>query len=167
MALTKEQKDVLRARVAEAVNDPTAAARATSLRHIRVSDPTTGYSVRNTLMLLMQWAERQAAHGGATPLTLCAGFVEWRQHGRAVRKGEPGLFILAGGAGASGDAGPADAEPASDGSGDGKRRFFGGAYVWDISQTDPLPGDPAIDRVDQAAPASPTAATPANRGAAA
>jgi len=138
MALTKEQKDALRARVAEAATDPTAAARAMSYRHIRVSDPAKGYSVRNTLMLLMQWAERQAARGDDTPLTLCAGFHEWRQHGRCVRKGEPGLFILAGG-GEPGDMGPADAEPAGDTG--GARRFFGGAYVWNISQTDELPAD--------------------------
>ena len=150
MALTKEQKDALRARVAEAVTDPAATARAMSYRHIRVSDPIKGYSVRNTLMLLMQWAER----GDDTPLTLCAGFHEWRQHGRCVRKGEPGLFILAGG-GEPGDTGPADAEPAGDKA--GARRFFGGVYVWNISQTDGLPADPA----DQAAP--PALASPADR----
>ncbi len=157
MALTKEQKDALRARVAEAAQDPTATARAMSYRHIRVSDPTKGYSVRNTLMLLMQWAARQAARGDDTPLTLCAGFHEWRQHGRCVRKGEPGLFILAGGE--PGDTGPADAEPAGDKG--GARRFFGGAYVWNISQTDELPADPA-DRIDQAAPPPPAPASPAD-----
>ncbi len=151
MALTKEQKDALRARVAAAAQDPTAAAGAMSYRHIRVSDPVKGYSVRNTLMLLMQWAERQAARGDDTPLTLCAGFHEWRQHGRCVRKGEPGLFILAGG-GEPGDTGPADAEPAGDTG--GARHFFGGAYVWNISQTDELPAD-GIDQATPPAPASP------------
>jgi len=150
MALTREQKDELRARVAEAATNPQAVAQAMSYRHIRLSDPQAGYSVRNTLMLLMQWAERQAARGGDTPLTLCAGFVEWQQHGRCVRKGEPGLFILAGGA-AGDDAGPADAEGAGGQGEEKRRRYFGGTYVWDVSQTDPLPIDQ--DAAAEAAPA--------------
>lgn len=153
MALTREQKDELRARVAEAAINPQAVAQAMSYRHIRLSDPQAGYSVRNTLMLLMQWAERQAARGGDTPLTLCAGFVEWQQHGRCVRKGEPGLFILAGGASGD-DEGPADAEGAGQGE-EKRRRYFGGTYVWDVSQTDPLPID------QDAAAAAPAPATDA------
>lgn len=149
MALTIEQKDALRARVAEAASDPQAVAQAMSYRHIRLSDPQAGYSVRNTIMLLMQWAERMAACGDDTPLTLCAGYVEWRQHGRCVRKGEPGLFILAGGASGD-DEGPADTE-GTGGQGEQKwRRYFGGTYVWDVSQTDPLPIDQ--DAAAEAAP---------------
>ncbi len=41
MALTKEQKDALRARAAAAAQDPTAAACAMSYRHIRVGSVRT------------------------------------------------------------------------------------------------------------------------------
>jgi hypothetical protein len=140
MALTNEQKDELRARVAEAASDPQTVAQAMNYRHIRLSDQQVGYSVRNTIMLLMQWAERQAARGDDTPLTLCAGYAEWQQHGRCVRKGEAGLFILAGGASGD-DEGPVDVEGAAGQGEQKRRRYFGGTYVWDVSLTDPLPID--------------------------
>lgn len=149
MALTIEQKDALRARVAEAASDPQTVAQAMSYRHIRLSDPQAGYSVRNTIMLLMQWAARQATCGDDTPLTLCAGYVEWKQHGRCVRKGEPGLFILAGGASGD-DEGPVDTAGADGQDEQKRRRYFGGTYVWDVSQTDPLPIDQ--DAAAEAAP---------------
>jgi hypothetical protein len=126
MALSKEQKDALRTRVAQAVEDPEAVRRAMSYRHIRVSDPQQGYSLRNTLLLLAQWDDR----GADVPLTLCAGFHEWLAHGRAVRKGEKGLFITAGWAGDT------DEDDDSEGS---QRLHIRSVYVYDISQTEEAP----------------------------
>lgn len=145
MALTKDQKDALRANVNAMLptvdNDPQLAAIVKSFRTIRLSDPENGYSLRNTLLLYLQAAER------GTGITLMAGFHEWKEQGRMVRKGEPGYFIMAGGGKGdkSGDDAPADSP---DGRKPKGRSFFGGTYVWDIAQTDPIPADAAGDADD-------------------
>lgn len=138
MALTKDQKDALRAQanaLLDAGDDsPHVAVIAATFRTIRLSDPERGYSLRNMLLLYLQAEERGAS------LTLMAGFHEWREQGRMVRKGEPGYFIMAGGGKSDkgGDDAPADSP---DGRKPKGRSFFGGTYVWDIAQTDPIPAD--------------------------
>jgi len=84
------------------------------------------YSLRNTLLIAQEGRRR-----GFTP-THVAGFKAWLKLGRSVRKGERGIAILA----------PVrvkerDAEGEETGEG---RVFFRTAYVWDVSQTAPLPG---------------------------
>jgi antirestriction protein ArdC len=84
------------------------------------------YSLRNTLLIAQEGRRR-----GFTP-THVAGFKAWLKLGRCVRKGERGIAILA----------PVRVKE-RDGEGEetGESRvFFRTAYVFDTSQTEPLPG---------------------------
>ncbi|HEY1357061.1 MAG TPA: ArdC family protein [Thermoleophilaceae bacterium] len=82
------------------------------------------YSLHNTL-LIAQAARRR----GFSP-THVAGFKAWLRLGRAVRKGERGIPILA----------PIRVKRSDDGDeNDEARLFFRTVHVWDVSQTDPLP----------------------------
>lgn len=98
------------------------------------------YSWRNQVILAHQARER------GIRLTRVAGFHRWKELGRAVRRGEKGLVILA----------PltrrlsvqeaaklaAEAKPAYDADGRPAMavRGFRTEHVWDQSQTDPIPG---------------------------
>jgi len=84
------------------------------------------YSLRNTLLIAQEGRRR-----GFTP-THVAGFKAWLKLGRSVRKGEHGIAILA----------PVRVkERDGDGEQTGESRiFFRTAYVFDVSQTEPLPG---------------------------
>jgi antirestriction protein ArdC len=85
-----------------------------------------GYSLRNTYLIA-----QEARRRGFEP-THVAGFRAWLKLGRVVRKGEPGLAILA----------PVSVKRRdTDGEETGERRtFFRTVHVWDLSQTTPLPG---------------------------
>jgi antirestriction protein ArdC len=97
-----------------------------------------GYSLRNTYLIA-----QEARRRGFEP-THVAGFRAWLKLGRVVRKGEPGLAILA----------PVTVkrrEP--DGAETGERRtFFRTVHVWDLSQTTSLPG---VEPAPLAAPRQP------------
>ena len=89
------------------------------------------YSLRNTVLIQQQ---RPGAR-------FCMGFKAWQRHGRAVKRGEAGLLIYApvirkldGD-----DARAAGVEP-------GTRALTGYriTYVWDIGQTEPVPGQDAV-----------------------
>jgi antirestriction protein ArdC len=84
------------------------------------------YSLRNTLLIAQEGRRR-----GFTP-TYVAGFKAWLKLGRSVRKAERGIAILA----------PVRVnERDREGEETGESRvFFRTAYVFDVSQTDPLPG---------------------------
>lgn len=84
------------------------------------------YSLRNTYLIA-----QEARRRGFEP-THVAGFRAWLKLGRVVRKGEPGLAILA----------PVTVKRRdTDGEETGERRtFFRTVHVWDLSQTTPLPG---------------------------
>ena len=89
------------------------------------------YSVRNTLLIQQQ---RPGAR-------FCKGFKAWKQHGRTVKRGEAGLLIYAPVIRTldGDDARAADVEP-------GTRALTGYriTYVWDIGQTEPIPGQDAV-----------------------
>ena len=123
-------------------------------------------SFGNTLLI---WAQHQAAFdAGRVPVpapTYVAGYRQWQQLGRQVRKGQPGYMILAPVTGRFATAAPADAsswrrlgareQPKP---GEVVRSKMVGvrpAYVWDVSQTDggPLPVPPAPTLLEGAAPA--------------
>jgi antirestriction protein ArdC len=83
------------------------------------------YSLRNTLLIAQEGRRR-----GFTP-THVAGFKAWLKLGRSVRSGERGIAILA----------PVRVKK-RDGEGEenGESRvFFRTAYVFDVSQTTPIP----------------------------
>jgi len=84
------------------------------------------YSACNCMLLAAECHRR-----GIVPQHI-AGFRTWLKLGRAVRKGESALRVLA----------PVPVKQRdADGEDTGKRRvFFKTAFVWDVSQTDPLPG---------------------------
>ncbi len=120
-------------------------ARAAELKSLReslqqfeaTSDPATiaatlalhdGYSPRNAMLIAMQ----------KPTATDVAGFGEWKERGRHVRKGEHGIRIMApaGTYTAKGkDEAPADAPEGTEG-----KQFvrFRAVSVFDISQTDPI-----------------------------
>ena len=81
-----------------------------------------GYSERNAMLIAMQ-----APHA-----TDVSGFAQWKTRGRAVRKGETGIRILA----------PAGRRDATEGDEEHEaqpeRRFFRLVSVFDVSQTEPL-----------------------------
>jgi DNA primase len=74
--------------------------------------------------------------------TMVAGYEEWQARGRQVRKGEPGIQVIAEPRPSPGIPGsPALAAKAGPASGTGNRtRAARRTYIWDISQTDGLPG---------------------------
>ena len=99
------------------------------------------YSPRNALLIVMQRPDA----------TVVRGFRAWREEGRKVRKGEHGIQILAPAGQIEIDDGGGsrrvqqDDQPHEVGS-DSIRRLFRLAYVFDISQTEPLaPGEPVND----------------------
>ena len=95
-----------------------------------------GYSERNAMLIAMQCPEASDV----------SGFKTWIQRGRCVRRGEHGIAILApagtsAGRDGQGHAAGADGEAAGGADGEARkvRQFFRLAYVFDVSQTDPLP----------------------------
>jgi len=84
------------------------------------------YSFHNTC-LIAQEARRRGFHP-----TYVAGFRAWLKLGRCVRKGERGLPILA-------PVKVIERDDAGEGTGE-MRVFFRSVHVFDVSQTDPLPG---------------------------
>ncbi|MEU4095969.1 ArdC-like ssDNA-binding domain-containing protein [Streptomyces sp. NPDC026673] len=101
------------------------------------------YSFRNMLLILSQ-----CPHA-----TQVEGFREWIKRGRAVRKGERALWILAPmtrrviGAETAADNG--QAAPAAEGS-EERRVFFAPVKVFDISQTYRLDGEPDAEPINRA-----------------
>lgn len=97
---------------------------------LRARATLRAYSLRNTLLIAQEGRRR-----GFAPAHV-AGFKAWLKLGRCVRRGERGIAILA----------PVRVKQ-RDGEGEetgDSRVFFRTAYVFDVSQTDPLPGvDPA------------------------
>lgn len=93
------------------------------------------YSFKNTMLIVQQKPEA----------TWVAGFNAWKKRGRKVRKGEHGLLITA----PSGryEVIDKDGNPVLDK--DGKpltRQGFKMTTVFDISQTDPIPGMDVLDK---------------------
>lgn len=83
-----------------------------------------GYSPRNAMLIAMQ-------QPGATDV---AGYGEWRERGRQVRKGEHGIRIMA----PAGTYTTKGAEPAEDGeAGSEEHMRFRAISVFDVAQTDP------------------------------
>jgi antirestriction protein ArdC len=80
------------------------------------------YSQRN--QMLIAW---QAGMDNLSP-TICGGFKQWLEHGRAVKKGEHGAYILYPVGNLKEDDPEEEAEPT---------HFFS-AVVFDISQTEEL-----------------------------
>lgn len=86
------------------------------------------YSLRNRLLIAMQKPEA----------TMCAGFNDWKnKHGRMVKKGEKALYVYA----------PMTKKliEQDENGGEkelGKVSFFRPVPTFDISQTEPIPGDP-------------------------
>jgi antirestriction protein ArdC len=93
---------------------------------LRARGTLHGYSLRNTLLIAQEGRRR-----GFTPRHV-AGFKAWLRLGRCVSKGERGIAILA----------PVRVKQRDvDGEGTGESRvFFRTAWVFDVSQTEPLPG---------------------------
>ena len=94
-------------------------------RWLRTRATLHAYSANNTLLIASQaWAR------GITP-THVAGFRAWLKLGRCVRKGERGLSIWA----------PMRVKARDeDDEESGEKTLFRVAKVFDVSQTDPLPG---------------------------
>lgn len=81
------------------------------IEYLRFVSSFRGYSVRNTMLLWMQWEERRLAriiarvlevgfYGAPVspqlgPLGPCAGFKAWGERGGSVRKGEKAMAVLA------------------------------------------------------------------------
>ena len=107
-------------------------------RWVRVRASFHTYSAGNCMLLALQCHQR-----GIEPQHV-AGFRAWLNLGRCVRKGETALRILA----------PV-AVKQRDGQGedsDERRVFFKTAFVFELSQTEPLPG---VDPVPLSAPCEP------------
>lgn len=85
------------------------------------------YSAGNCMLLAMQCHER-----GIAPSRI-AGFRTWLKLGRCVRKGEGALRILA-------PVTVKEREQLTGEENEKRRVFFKTAFVWDLSQTDVLPG---------------------------
>lgn len=96
-------------------------------RWLRARAVFHSYSLQNTLLLAHQCAER-----GITPRRV-GGFRAWLKLGRCVRKGESALWVMAPMAikRREGEAEEPDDE---------KRVFFRSVPVFELSQTEPLPG---------------------------
>jgi N-terminal domain of anti-restriction factor ArdC len=93
---------------------------------VRARNGLSRYSLTNQLILATEASAR-----GFTP-TYVAGFRAWLDLNRVVRKGTPGLRILA----------PVTVkERDADGQETGEKRvFFRTVAVWDVTMTEPLPG---------------------------
>ena len=83
-----------------------------------------GYSERNAMLIAMQ-------NPTATDVS---GFRAWQDRDRSVKPGESGLQILA----PAGRKDAVEADPANDVEAEEARQFFRVAYVFDVSQTEPL-----------------------------
>jgi antirestriction protein ArdC len=94
-------------------------------RWLRTRATLHSYSLHNTLLIAQECHRR-----GITP-THVAGFKTWLKLGRCVRKEERGISILA----------PIRVRDRNDdGEGREERLLFRAVHVFDVSQTDPLPG---------------------------
>jgi antirestriction protein ArdC len=126
--LTEAERDERRRRDRERLAEATRALLSANGWHawLRARAVFHDYSLRNTLLIAQEGRRR-----GFTP-THVAGFKAWLRLGRSVRKGERGIAILA----------PVRVkERDSEGEETGESRvFFRTAYVFDVSQTAPLPG---------------------------
>lgn len=97
-------------------------------RWVRARQTFHAYSASNCMLIALQTHQR-----GIVPEHV-AGFHAWIKLGRAVRKGEQAIRILA----------PVTVKPRDGEDGDERRVFFKTTYVFDVSQTDAIPGvDPA------------------------
>lgn len=100
-------------------------------RWVRTRQTFRNYSASNCMLIALQCHER-----GIVPEHV-AGFHGWIKLGRTVRKGEQAIRILA----------PITLKQdgnAQDQDSGGRRVFFKTTFVFDVSQTDPIPGaDPA------------------------
>lgn len=95
-------------------------------RWVRARETLHAYSASNCMLIAMQCHQR-----GIIPEHI-AGFHTWIKLGRAVRKGERALRILA----------PITVKQRQQDSPDCEERrvFFKTTFVFDVSQTDPIPG---------------------------
>ena len=95
-------------------------------RWVRARGMFHAYSASNCMLIALQCHQR-----GIVPERI-AGFHTWVKLGRAVRKGERALRILA----------PITVKQGTTEGEDAERRrvFFKTTFVFDISQTDPIPG---------------------------
>jgi N-terminal domain of anti-restriction factor ArdC len=107
-------------------------------RWVRTRSMFRAYSAGNCMLLALQCHER-----GIEPVHV-AGFRTWLKLGRCVRKGERALRILA----------PVTVKERDARGGEtGERRvFFRTAFVFELSQTEPLPG---VEPVPLAPPSQP------------
>ena len=96
------------------------------------------YSLHNTLLIA-----QEAGRRGFVP-THVAGFKAWLRLGRCVRKGERGIPILS-------PVRVKDRDDDGEETGDA-RLFFRTVHVWDVSQTEPLPGREPAPLVPPRAP---------------
>jgi antirestriction protein ArdC len=102
-------------------------------RFLRFSGAFHKYSLNNVLLILTQNPDA----------TRVAGFAKWKELGRQVRKGETAIRII----------GYSEKKiEAEDGAPDGdeqdkKLRYFPIRYVFDIAQTDPIPGAPEAPEI--------------------
>lgn len=99
---------------------------------LRLAARLPGWSFTNVMLVAGQ---RPSA-------TMIAGYEAWQARGRQVRKGEPGIQVIAEPRSSPGTASsPAAAVNARAASGAGNRtRAARRTYVWDVAQTDGLPG---------------------------
>ena len=95
-------------------------------RWLRARSVLHGYSLQNTLLIAQQ------CHARGIEPTYVAGFRAWLRLGRVVRKGETGLRIWA----------PMRIKVRDENGEEGEERKlrFRSATVFDVSQTEPLPG---------------------------
>lgn len=99
---------------------------------LRLAARLLGWSFTNIMLIADQ---RPSA-------TMVAGYEAWQARGRQVRKGEPGIQVIAEPRPLPGRSGsPAPAANARAASKAGNRaRAVRRTYVWDVAQTDRLPG---------------------------
>lgn len=95
-------------------------------RWVRAREMFHAYSASNCMLIALQCHQR-----GIIPEHV-AGFHTWIKLGRAVRKGERAIRILA-------PIAVKQCEADSDGA-EQRRVFFKATFVFDVSQTDPIPG---------------------------
>lgn len=101
---------------------------------LRARNGLRRYSVGNQLLIAMQ----------APDATFIVGFHAWKDLGRRVSKGEHGIRILAPMLLVQdpGDASPTEGEAKGDG--DNVRVLFKSVAVFDVAQTEPIPGRPQV-----------------------
>lgn len=87
-----------------------------------------GYSARNAMLIAMQ-------RPNATDVS---GFRAWIERGRCVRKGETGIMILSPIAPRGEKPADGDVPPQVDGKQEKSDMRFKVAYVFDVTQTDPI-----------------------------